>query len=130
MKHTMLDVDAATLTPNLGELCTGQDVVLTCSTTSSITEGQMNWLYNGMLLETAGFTLADPINTTRDVMVSGFMFSLVLTSSMPEFASSLSIRADAAMNGHSVSCRVIVILSGGGRDTQEATQILRTISGN
>ncbi len=123
-------MDAATLTPNLGELCTGQDVVLTCSTTSSITEGQMNWFYNGMTLDTAGFNLAiDPINTTRDVMVSGFMFSLELTSRMPEFASTLSFRADAAMNGGSVSCRVLVTLSGGGRDTQEATQILRTIAG-
>ncbi len=133
MKHTIyntfIDVDAATLTPNLGELCTGQDVVLTCSTTSSITEGQMNWFYNGMTLDTVGFSLTDPINTTRDIMVSGFMFSLVLTSSMPEFASTLSFRADAAMNGGSVSCRVLVTLSGGGRDTQEPSQILRTIAG-
>ena len=28
------EVDGATLTPNLGELCPGQDVVLTCSTTN------------------------------------------------------------------------------------------------
>ncbi len=62
-------------------------------------------------------------------MVSGFMFSLVLTSSMPEFASTLSFRTDAAMNGGSVSCRVVVTLSGGGRDTQEPSQILRTIAG-
>ncbi len=122
-------MDAATLTPNLGELCPGQDVVLTCSTTSSITDGQMNWLYNGMLLDRAGFSLTDPVNTTRDVTVSGFMFSLVLTSSMPEFASTLSFRVDAAMNGGNVSCRVGVILSGGGIDTQEASQILRTIAG-
>ncbi len=118
-------MDAATLTPNLGELCPGQDVVLTCSTTLSITEVQMNWFYNGMTLDTAGFSLTDPINTTRDVMVSGFM-SLVLTSRIPEFASTLSFRADAAMNGGSVLCRVIVTLSGGGRDTQEPSQILRT----
>ncbi len=122
-------MDAATLTPNLGELCPGQDVVLTCSTTLSITEGQMNWFYNGMTLDTAGFTLTDPVNTTRDVIVSGFMFSLVLTSRMPEFASTLSFRAGAAMNGGSVSCRVTVTLSGGGRDTQEPSQILRTIAG-
>ncbi len=89
----------------------------------------MNWLYNGMTLDTAGFSLTDPINTTRDVMVSGFMFSLVLTSSRPEFASTLSFRADAAMNGGNVSCRVTVTLSGGGRDFQEASQILRTIAG-
>ncbi len=122
-------MDAATLTPNLGELCPGQDVVLTCSTTSSITEGQMNWFYNGMPLDRAGFSLTDPISTTRDVMVSGFMFSLVLTSRIPEFASTLSFRADAAMNGGSVSCRVVVTLSGGGRDTQEPSQILRIIAG-
>ncbi len=44
---------------------------------------------------------------------------------MPEFASTLSFRADAAMNGHSVSCRVAISLSGGGIDTQEATQTLQ-----
>ncbi len=112
-------MDAATLTPNLGELCPGQDVVLTCSTT----EGDaMIWFYNGMSLDTAGFLLSDPISTTRDVMVSGFMFSLELTSSMPESASTLSFRADAAMNGGSVSCRVAIPLSD---VTQEATQTLQ-----
>ena len=60
-------------------------------------------------------------------MVSGFM-SLVLTSRMPEFASTLSFRADASMNGGSASCRVTVTLSGGGRDTQEPSQILRGLS--
>ncbi len=78
-----------------------------------------------MSLDTGGFIPSDPINSTRDVMVSGFMFSLELTSSMPEFASTLSFRADATMNGGSVSCRVSIPLSGGGRDTQEATQILQ-----
>ncbi len=115
-------MDAATLAPNLGELCPGQDVVLTCSTTDG---DVMNWFYDGMSLNTAGFIPSDPINSTRDVMVSGFMFSLELTSSMPEFASTLSFRADAAMNGHSVSCRVAIPLSGGGVDSQEATQILQ-----
>ncbi len=117
-----IDVDAVTLTPNLGELCPGQDVVLTCSTTDGII---MNWVYNGMSLDPGGFLRLDPINTTRDVIVSGFMFSLVLTSSMPEFASTLSFRADAAMNGHSVSCRV----AAQGSDIQEATQILQIIAG-
>ncbi len=60
-------MDAATLTPNHGELCPGQDVVLTCSTTDGDT---MNWFYNGMSLDTAGFLPSDPISTTRDVMVS------------------------------------------------------------
>ncbi len=114
-------VDAVTLTPNLEELCPGQDVVLTCSTTDGVS---MNWFYNGMSLDPAGFIPSDPISTTRDVVVSGFMFSLELTSSMPEFASTLSFRADAAMNGHSVLCRV-AIFSGGEVDIQEATQILR-----
>ncbi len=115
-------MDAVTLTPNLGELCPGQDVMLTCSTT--ITDGDdsiMDWFYDGMLLAQVGFSLTDPVNTTRDVMASGFR-SLVLTSTMPEFASTLSFRADAAMNGSSVSCRVVVALSGGGRDTQEPSQ--------
>ncbi len=117
-------MDAVTLTPNLGELCPGQDVVLTCSTTDGAT---MNWLYSGMSLDRSAFIPSDPINTTRDVMVSGFMFSLELTSSMPEFASTLSFRADAAMNGHNVSCRVAIPLSGGGFDIQEATQTLQVV---
>ncbi len=106
-------MDAATLTPNLGELCPGQDVVLTCSTTLSNTDGQMNWFYNGMTRYSRILSYTDSINTTRDV---GFMFSLVLASRIPSI---LSFRADAAMNGGSVSCRVVVTLSGGGRDTQE-----------
>ncbi len=118
-------MDAVTLnTPNLGELCPGQDVVLTCSTTDG---DIMNWFYNGMNIDPEGFVPSDPINTTRDVMVSGFMFSLELTSRMPEFTSTLSFRADAAMNEGSVLCRVVIPLSGGGVDTQEATQILRII---
>ncbi len=58
----------------------------------------MNRFYDGMFLDTAGFALSDPLNTARDVMVSGFM-CLVLTSRMPEFASTMSFRADATMNG-------------------------------
>ncbi len=100
---------AATLTPNLGELCPGQDVVLTCSTTDG---DAMSWLYDGTRLGTSvgtpGLFSSDPINTTRDLMASGFMFSLVLTSTMPEFASTLSFRTDAAMNGGNVSCRVLI----------------------
>ncbi len=97
-------------------------MVLTCSTTDS---DFMSWFYDGMTLSTAGFIPSDPISTPRDVMVSGFMFSLELISSMPEFASTLSFRADAAMNGHNLSCRVYIVASGGGVDIQEATQILR-----
>ena len=115
-------MDAVTLTPNLGELCPGQDVVLTCSNTDG---DIMSWFYNGMILDPAGFVPSDPISSTGDVMVSGFMFALEFTSSMPEFASTLSFRADAAMNGGSVSCRVSIPLSGRGRDTQEASQILQ-----
>ncbi len=123
-------MDAATLTPNLGDLYQGQDVLLICSTTLRITDmgGVMHWFYNGVRLTTLGFSTTDPINTTREARVSGFM-SLVLTSRMPEFASTLSFRADAAMNGGIVSCGVIVTLSGGGIDTQEPSQILRTIAG-
>ncbi len=55
--------------------------------------------------------------------------SLVLTSRMPEFASTLSLRADTAMNGGSVSCRVVIIQFGGGTDTQEPSQTLRIIAG-
>ncbi len=44
---------------------------------------------------------------------------------MPELASTLSFRADAAMNRTIVSCRVTVPLSGGGFDIQEATQTLQ-----
>ncbi len=80
-------------------------MLLTCSTTDGDT---MNWLYNGMNLDTGGFVPSDPISTTRNILVSGFMFSLELTSSIPEFTSTLSFRADAAMNGHSVSCRVLI----------------------
>ncbi len=109
-------MDAVTLTPNLGELCPGQDVVLTCSTTNA-----MIWIYNGVNLDLDGFT---PSNITRDVR---FMFSLQLTSSMPEFASTLSFRANAAMNGHSVLCRVAIPLSGGGFDIQETTQTLQVV---
>ncbi len=117
--NNFIDVDAVTLTPNLGELCPGQDVVLTCSTTDGDT---MSWFYNGMSLSAAGFIPSDPISSTR---VSGFMFSLELTSSMPEFASTLSFRADA---GHNVLCRVSISLSCG-FDRQEATQILRIEAG-
>ncbi len=122
----IIDVDAATLTPDLGELCPGQDVVLTCSTGDG---DIMSWLYNGMTLGTSGagtpsLFSSDPINTTRDLMGSGFMFSLVLTSRMPEFASTLSFEADAAMNGGNVSCRVLI-----GSDNQESAQILRIIAG-
>ncbi len=88
----------------------------------------MVWLYSGMSLDTAGFLPSDLISSTRDVMVSGFMFSLELTSSMPEFASTLSFRADAAMYGSNVSCRVAIALSGG-VDAQEATQTLQIIHG-
>ncbi len=88
----------------------------------------MSWLYDGTRLETSvgtpGLFSSDPINTTRDLMGSGFTFSLELTSTMPEFASTLSFRTDAAMNGGSVTCRVLI-----GSDIQEPSQILRIIAG-
>ena len=114
-------MDAVTLTPNLGELCPGQDVVLTCS----IAEGvAMSWFYNGMSIG-SGLVSTDPINTHRDVIVSGFMFSVELTSLMPEFASTLSFSVDDAMNGHNVSCRVAIPLSNGEFNLPETTQTLQ-----
>ncbi len=120
-------MDAVTLTPNLGKLCPGQDVVLTCSTPTSNYGGYViDWFYNRILLDTRGFHQSDPISTTRDVIVSGFMFSLELTSSMPEFASTLSFRADAAMNGQNVTCRLLHLYDGGSYfDGHEATKTLQ-----
>ena len=115
-------MDAVTLTPNLGELCPGQDVVLTCSTTEGST---MGWIYNEMVNIGDGFLIPfDAINTTQDDVVSGFMFSAVLTSQTP-FVSKLSFRADAAMNGHNVSCRVGISLSGGGVNLVDTAQTLQ-----
>ena len=91
-------------------------MVLTCSTIDE-GAGSISWLYNGMTFsssEARGFTPADPINISIDAMVSGFMFmfSVELISKNPQaFASTLSFRADAAMNGHSVLCRVAILLS-------------------
>ncbi len=52
-----IDVSTTTtLTPNLGELCPGQDVVLTCSTTN----GAMEWLYNGV--EILGSVFAESLD--------------------------------------------------------------------
>ena len=116
-------MDAVTLTPNLGELCPGQDVVLTCSTTEGVT---MDWIYNGMSIG-IGFIPNDGINSSRDVMLSGFMFSTELTSQMPEFASTLSFSVDAAMNGHNVSCRVTLLISDGGGFTRETSQTTQTL---
>ncbi len=97
-------VSTTTLTPNLGELCPGQDVVLTCSTT----EGRMTWLYNGVDITDSSFVESqDPIGDSRSLQASGFMFSAELISKRPPvFATTLSFSADTAMNGDSVSCRV------------------------
>ena len=86
-------MDAVTLTPNFGELCPGQDVVLTCSTTEGVT---MSWFYNRMNIG-SGFITSDPINSSRNVIVSGLMFSVELISQIPEFASTFSFKADAAI---------------------------------
>ncbi len=68
-------VSTTTLTPNLGELCPGQDVVLTCSTT----EGAMTWLYNGVDIRESSFAESlDPIGDSRSLQASGFMFSAEL----------------------------------------------------
>ncbi len=95
-------MDAVTLTPNLGELCPGQDVVLTCSTT----EGTMEWLYNGVVISGSVFAESlDSVGTSRSLQASGFMFSAEVISIRPTvFATTLSFSADTAMNGDNVSC--------------------------
>ncbi len=89
------------------EVCHGQEVVLT----HVIDFSYMDWFYNGMGLGSPG-----PINTTRDVLVSGFTFSLEITSRgyyPGELISTLSFRADAAMNGTEITCEFYVRHVGG-----------------
>ncbi len=96
-------VSTTTLTPNLEELCPGQDVVLTCSTT----ESTMEWLYNGVEIDRSVFAeIFDPVGASISLQASGFMFSAeVISIRPPVFAITLSFSADTAMNGDSVSCR-------------------------
>ncbi len=103
-----IGVSTTTLTPNLGELCPGQDVVLTCSTSEIV----MDWLYNGVVI--SGLVFAenlDPVGTNRSFQASGFMFS---------FATTLSFSADTAMNGDSVSCRAV-----GGQTSTQTIQVVQ-----
>ncbi len=96
-------VSTTTLTPNLGELCPGQDVVLTCSTS----EDTMAWLYNGVETGASFVESVDSIGDSLSFQASGFMFSAELISIRPPvFATTLSFSADTAMNGDIVSCRV------------------------
>ncbi len=78
-------------TPNLGELCPGQDVVLTCSTT----EGTMEWLYNGVVISGSVFIESlDQVGDSRSLQASGFMFSAeVISRRPPVFATTLSFSA-------------------------------------
>ncbi len=91
----------------IGELCPGQDVVLTCSTS----EGTIEWSYNGVVISQSAFVdfpgqIGDPVGDSRSLQASGFMFSAELISIRPPvFATTLSFSADTAMNGDSVSCR-------------------------
>ncbi len=95
-----VDVDAYSLTSNLEEeICPGQDVVLTGSNYYE----NAQWFYDGTSLGYPG-----SINITKDVTVSGFTFSL--SSLPPYYTSTLSFRADAAMNGHRVLCHTIIII--------------------
>ncbi len=107
-----------TLTPNLGELCPGQDVVLTCSTT----EDTMTWLYNGVVIMRSAFAESlDPVGDSRSLQASEFMFSAELISIRPPvFATTLSFSSDTDMNGDSVSCRV-----GGQTSTQTILVVQR-----
>ncbi len=122
MLHTFVVLEAVRpnvrLTPDFEELCPGQDVVLTCSTDSTDSVVMtLYWFHSGYTL--AEFSPSDAINTNRDVMIYGYMFSLELTSRMPEFVSTLSFRADAAMNYRDITCRVFASVSGGGRERGE-----------
>ncbi len=110
-------VSITTLTPNLvGELCSGQDVVLTCSTTDQEAI-LMAWFYNGVEIRRSHFVEfhdIQPIGFNKSFEASGFMFSGELISKRPMdpvFASTLSFSADTAMNGDIVSCRVSGLLS-------------------
>ena len=96
-------------------------MVLTCNATEGVI---MSWFYNGMRIGN-GFVDSDPIDTPRDVTVSGFMFSTEFTSNMIGLTSTLSFSADAAMNSHNVSCRVGIFLSGGGVNISETTQLIQ-----
>ncbi len=117
MLGPLIEVDGATLTPNLGELCPGQDVVLTCSTS----EGTMEWLYNGVEISGSTFAVSlDPVGDSRSLQASGFMFSAELISIRPPvFATTLSFSADAAMKGDSVSCRA------GGQTSTQTIQVVQ-----
>ncbi len=109
-------VSTTTLTPNLGELCPGQVVVLTCSTS----EDTMEWLYNGVEIDRSELNeRLDPVGASISLQASGFMFSAeVISIRPPVFATTLSFSTDAAMNGDSVSCR-----AGG----QTSTQIIQVV---
>ncbi len=92
-----IDVDANTLTSNLEEeICPGQDVVLTCSNNYE----NAQWFYDGTSLGYPG-----SINITKDVTVSGFTFSISSLPPAADYTSTLSFRADAAMNGNRVLCQ-------------------------
>ncbi len=94
-------------------------MVLTCSTSDS----QMDWLYNGVLIVRSAFVESiDPVGANRSLQASGFMFSAELISERPPvFATTLSFSADTAMDGDSVSCRVI----SGQTSTQTIQVVLR-----
>ncbi len=111
-------MDAVTITPTLGELCLGHDVVLTCSTTEDLIE----WLYNGIVIQRSAFIESvDPIGDTRSLQASGFMFTAELISKRPPvFATTLSFSADTAMNGDSVSCLA---------EEQTSTQTIKVVRG-
>ncbi len=77
-------------------------MVLTCNTS----ESGMEWFYNGVLISRSAFLESfDQVGDSRSLQASGFMFSAELISIRPPvFATTLSFRANADMNGDSVSC--------------------------
>ncbi len=92
-------------------------MVLTCT---SGTGSFLRWRYDGAFIAGGGFSGTDDINMSREITASGFVFSVELTSAPPDFASTLSFRADTAMNGDTVSCSISTPDGNGGFDIQDS----------
>ncbi len=64
--------------------------------------------------------LRDPVDVSRSLQSSGFMFTAEIISIRPPvFAITLSFRANANMNGDSVSCRA------GGQTPTQTIQVVQ-----
>ncbi len=93
-------------------------MVLTCNTT----ESTMEWLYNEVLIQRSGFVESvDSVGASRSLQASGFMFTAEIISIRPPvFATTFSFRANADMNGDSVSCR-----DTGGQTSTQTIQVVQ-----